>query len=542
MTRRFVGPLVLMVGLILAGCTGSPDDEPQPTVSDALHDKGPAEQVELEAERPAGAQDAAAVSAALWRTDPCALLPNDTDPTRIERDSPHVCSIDYEDHAVSVKVGSFFGEGEKADYEPITIADGRAYEIGTDRNKTLCYLWIPVSPTASIFIQDIDYGIGKVSCRLSKRIAAHAIDRIGAGKTGTPPAKGVKPPCQALRAALSDKLGDRRLVVGGHRTSIDSCSAVSAESPNPHSNFEPPAYALLEVSNDSSIDGAASLRVRGHEVRRRIFVWESTNSRRCEMEWSGRAGFVTVTTRSCPLTQKTMQKVIPQYEQPASNQPGEARLRAYRQGESDLDAVGACDAYVSSWLVPGDGLDASLLPAAPGCRTYETVELPPEPAEILHDAHVDPRVTCELAREAMNAHDESATPVVLTDVPEEIARPYGVKSRPCAFVDSRTDRQYLVVASADPPPGPLVRRSLYRGDDEADDRRFTPDPKKNWDFGTSTQTFGHADGDQGYLTVMVSEVTRFDDIESSSFVTPEQSETAEEILDAIIDEHFKEAQ
>ena len=544
MARRFVGPLVLMVGLILAGCTGSPDDEPgpQPTVSDELHDLDPAEQVEVDPERPAGARDAASVIAALWRTDPCAFIPSDIDPTRIERESPHVCSIDYKNRVVDVKVGAYFGEGERVEYKPITITGRRAYEIGPNRNETLCYIWVPVSPTASIFIQDVEYFTDKVSCRLSKRIAAQAIGRIGAGKTGPPPAPGVKPSCQVLRAALGDKLGGRRLASGGHRTSIDSCSAVSAESPNPDSDFEPPAYALLEVSNESSTDHEANVWVRGHEVRRRVFVWESTNARRCEMEWSGRAGFVTVTTQSCPFTQKVLQKVIPQYERPAPDQTRAARLRTYKPAESDRDAVGACDGYVSSWLVPGDDLDAWLLPAGPGCRTYEKVDLPSEPAEMLRDANADPHVTCELARKAVTAHDASATPVVLTEVPREVAKPYGVKTRPCAFVSGRTDRQYLVVASADPPPDPLVRRGPgHVSEDAADDVRFTPDPKDNWDFGTSTQVFGRTKSDRGYVAVMVSADSRFDDIGTSGFVTSEQSETAEKILDSIIDEHFQEA-
>jgi len=537
MGRRALVVLVVVAGVLLAACTGDADDEGQePPLSGQLQELEPAQPADLGPEQPANARDSASVMAALWATDPCALMPRGIASERVVRESPHACLAEGQGRDVGVYVGSFFGDSEKVKHHPVTIAGRRAYEAADD--GVTCYIWIPVSPNEAIFVADEREAF---SCNRSKRIAAHAIRRIRAGATGSTPAEGFRPPCQTLRTALGNRSERHRLVYGTDSSSIDSCSAVSVMSPKPDSPSDPPAYAKLELSARSSIHGGPSMRIRGHGVGRRLFPWEPTSQRRCEMEWTEQGEVISVMAGSCPRTRQIVERVMGEYDRRTPTQTSAPRLRLYEPNESDRGMVGACNGYVSVSLVRADG-DPPLMPDGPGCRTYEEPELPSEAAKILRDAQADPRVTCKLAREAVNDHVPDVEPVVLTDVPAEIANPFGIRTRPCAFVGDVDERQYLVVASAKPLPAKLIQAGVSPLDGDQDaDLFFQHDIDDNADFGGAAERFGRTRSEPGFVAVMVSSERGFGHDAVSTLPTTEESETAATILESIIDEHFKEA-
>jgi hypothetical protein len=447
---------VLLAGLTGCGVRGREESPPAATpVSSATPSATPTTPPPLP-QRPKAPVPAdrnpAAVSAALARLDPCALLARITVkvpglPPDAELDpfGAHTCTR-REDIgvALSVRLGSGVDTPHRFFEQTLTVAGAKAYfnhvGVGDPLEGERCRVGVPVSFQDAI---DIEVSFASTKERVDRcRTLAVAAAVPVVKALATPQAfpnrlpKAHRDACVLLAEALGEPL---RYPGFTHIGSIDWCKKPAGER---HS-------IGLNVHGVDVGAGDDVLRIGGRTVNRR-------NYDDCTLSWSdgpsglpGRSGRRIIDlvvdvgdrTTNCNRAAALAPAVMRVLAKPAPKPVAPQHPLTYRPGESDVAAAGAC---ADLWK-------------ARSCAPYQPVPAPRGADEVLRRVQADPNVACAIAADTVRKQLGPAYRPVTDLRRNDPNGPYD-----CAFVEP-SHGLTVWVGVAPPKPGVTLHPTLKIG-------------------------------------------------------------------------------
>lgn len=443
-SRTSIGALVLLAA---AACSSSSDH-----TNDNHEDPfEPLPKVEYSSGSVPQDRDQDAVTAALARIDPCALV----DPAgvglrgypgtlRPEANGPHVCeTINADEDRVRVAVGVELPPEERFNRQLITLGGAKAYVA--KQSSIHCQVALPVSFSHAIEFTGSSMGVDADACAAAKGFAAAAAKRLAHPEdVELGRARDRWPMCDLLGQALGDRPNGTELRFGTDSLDgMDTCGLWQRSGGDFGTGTE-----LEPVAADVSLqveygDPEPEPDEFGTVNGRALSVYRYASATGCMVGWkerptlSGggerRAAWFHVAAPSCSRARKTAAGVTGLLDsgRPVAAQPQRPVL--YASAEPDVAAAGGC---------------VDLRDQAPSdCAPYVPAEVPDDPVETIRAAEADPNVNCALAldavREQFGERMRPVTAVHGTDAD-------GAPGYACGFLEASHSRQVWIRASSDP--------------------------------------------------------------------------------------------
>lgn len=523
MRRGLLAGLLLVVLVTVGGCFGSNDEADGASVSEQLTELEPRPDVELTNAGAPEHRDPAAIAAALWRLDPCRLIEPSYGASCLDENTsaPHACALRTKGYRseVVVELGARLGPEDRFAMPAVELAGVKAYKHPHPIEYGACAVWVPVSATHSIKVENT-----RPRCDNVYPVVKRIVERVDDGDALRVPTLGRTDTCALLREAIDER--GRRVDYGYEESyGIDSCTTVDPREPGEIQPLTP--YAQLRVGiGDAETDWRESATIDGRPIYR--FAYGADD---CETSWAEGRTALRLEARSCATARRLTARVIAALErgepiQSAGVEPQRPLL--YERDEADL-AAGSCGDYQPlyvGWDRPDPTEDVL---AGPGCRTYAEPEVPDNAAEIVAAADADPTVTCAVARDAVREHYPDLRPAVLSAAAPD-ANPPPADTRPCVFTDPAHRKQVTVFVSSDRlPNGAHV--AVY--DDSGPHPILTAVDVVHGDG--RLVGLGDDPNDRGFVGVYVGRRDRFGDTELGN---ERRLDLAHTIVDTIIDEYL----
>lgn len=450
--RRTGGSLLVAATLLaVSACTGDSDEPADPFE--------PLPKVEYATGSVPQDRDADAVTAALARIDPCALLdPAAADlkgyPKSLpaEADGPHVCEIEnagYDEVRVALGVelpatGGPLSGNDRFTRDLVTLGGAKAYVNAVD--STYCRVALPVSFTHAIEFTGSAGGIGGDSCHGPKGFAAAAartLERQGPALSQRGP--GRWPACTLLREAVGELPQRKELRMGADFLyGMDECgvwqTSGSSKLGVTGAELQPVAADVslqLEYTSPEPEYGRDFGTVNGR-------VLDGYRGPGCNLAWNEWAAPPSVdgdrqvarlklSAPGCARARELAGRVtkVLDHDRPRLEQPQRPVL--YAPDEADIAAPRGCE------NIPDF--------AAVDCAAYTSPDVPEGGIEVIRAAEADPNVNCAFALDAVRRYlGEQMRPVTAVHGVDDAGAP----AYACGFAEPDHRRQLWIRASSQP--------------------------------------------------------------------------------------------
>lgn len=439
---RLLAAGVLLLGGTLA-CSGE-GEEPENVLPE------PRDRLEYASTDIPNDRAADAVSSALGRLDPCALVdprggnvPGYPASSEVEARSPHSCEVtNPEGEKVTMTFGVELATSDRFTNQLTSFGGAKAYVLAGPSKHTFCRVALPVSFTHSIEVRASSGGVDSHACADAKGFAALAATRLENPDGFELPAGPTRwTACDVLRSAV--ELTPKTELRSGWdlTTGLDQCG-VWDKSGGSLGGIElqpvmPHTYLTIEY-DDPSPDFPRDLgTVRGRRLN-------GYHSGACVIEWTerrppaaiakGEVARFQVSATSCRKAKRLVADIAKVIDSDRVARPADPqRPVLYAPDEPDIPAAGAC-------------VDVANFEQA-DCEPYADAEAPTNGQETIDEATADPNVNCAIAVEAVQEHIGSTLqPVTALNGTDATGKPRYM----CGFVEPTHALQVWIAASKDP--------------------------------------------------------------------------------------------
>ncbi|MGH3358832.1 MAG: hypothetical protein ACRDO7_08510 [Nocardioidaceae bacterium] len=402
-------------------------------------------------------RDADAVTAALTRIDPCALVDPKgagvrtyAESRRPEADGPHVCEIsnaNYDDVRVTLGVelpatGGSLGGHDRFTRDLVTLGGAKAYVA--EQDSTFCRVALPVSFTHAIEFVGSDMGVGADACAAATGFAAVAARRLERpGRVEQPRGPDRWSMCDLLGDAVGTLPKGTELRMGSDfLRGIDGCGVWQTHGEKLGMGGELlPVAAKVSLEIEYTSPEPEFDRFHGTVNGRRLDGYTSGGCVLAWNEWDApgasagpQVARLKVNAPTCGRGKKLVAQVTKVLDdRPPPSESAPQRPVLYDPDEPDVAAPAGC-ADLAEF-------------ATADCAAYAETDVPDGGVEVIRGAEADPNVNCALALDAVRAHfGERMRPVTAVHG----AAADGSPAYACGFVEPSHATQVWIRASSEP--------------------------------------------------------------------------------------------